>query len=88
MEGCIFEGRSSRGAEEGSVLNAELYDHLDNEAEEGSRNRRDGYSKKTVLTETAKIGVRFPRDREGTFDPKLIQHYLAADVARPDFDGR
>ena len=27
------------------VLNAELNDHLDNEAAEGSRNRRNGYSK-------------------------------------------
>ena len=57
------------------VLNAELDDNLDNEAAEGSRNRRNGYSKKTVLTETAKIDVRIPRDREGTFDPKLIQRY-------------
>src|ERR1700749_3156369 len=45
------------------------------EAAEGSRNRRNGSSKKTVLTETAKIDVRIPRDREGTFDPKLIQRY-------------
>jgi hypothetical protein len=37
--------------------------------------RRNGSSKKTVLTETAKIDVRIPRDREGTFDPKLIQRY-------------
>src|SRR5579863_3739388 len=57
------------------VLNAELDDHLDNEAAEGSRNRRNGSSKKTVLTETAKIDVRIPRDRDGTFDPKLIQRY-------------
>jgi len=57
------------------VLNAELDDHLDNEAAEGSRNRRNGFSKKTVLTETSKIDVRIPRDREGTFDPKLIQRY-------------
>ena len=27
------------------------------------------------LTETAKIDVRIPRDREGRFDPKLIQRY-------------
>ena len=57
------------------MLNAELDDHLDNEAAEGSRNRRDGSSKKTVLTEAAKIDIRIPRDREGTFDPKLIQRY-------------
>ena len=57
------------------VLNAELDDHLEGEAAEGRTNRRNGYSKKTVLTETAKIDVRIPRDREGTFDPKLIQRY-------------
>ena len=57
------------------VLNAELDDHLDGEAAEGRSNRRNGYSKKTVLTENAKIDVRIPRDREGTFDPKLIQRY-------------
>lgn len=57
------------------VLNAELDDHLDSEAADGAKNRRNGYSKKTVLTETAKIDVRIPRDREGTFDPKLIQRY-------------
>ena len=27
------------------------------------------------MTETAKIDIRIPRDREGTFDPKLIQRY-------------
>jgi len=57
------------------VLNAELDDHLDSEAADGAKNRRNGYSNKTVLTENAKIDVRIPRDREGTFDPKLIQRY-------------
>jgi putative transposase len=57
------------------VLDAELDDHLESEASEGRANRRNGYSKKTVRTETAKVGVRIPRDREGTFDPKLIQRY-------------
>ena len=33
------------------------------------------YSKKTVLTETSKLDLRIPRDREGTFDPKLIARY-------------
>ena len=57
------------------VLNAELDDHLDGEAAAGKANRRNGYSKKTVLTETSKIDIKVPRDREGTFDPKLIQRY-------------
>jgi len=57
------------------VLNAELDDHLDGEAAGGKANHRNGYSKKTVLTETSKIDIKIPRDREGTFDPKLIQRY-------------
>jgi len=57
------------------VLNAELDDHLDGEAAAGKANHRNGYSKKTVLTEASKIDIRIPRDREGTFDPKLIQRY-------------
>lgn len=57
------------------VLKAELDDHLDGEAKAGRSNHRNGFSKKTVLTETSKIDLRIPRDREGTFDPKLIQRY-------------
>src|ERR1700687_723346 len=54
------------------VLNAEIDDHLEGEAAEGRRNHRKGYSSKKVITETSKLDIRVPRDREGTFDPKLI----------------
>jgi putative transposase len=57
------------------VLSAELDDHLDGEAAAGKANRRNGYSKKTVLGESSKLELRIPRDREGTFDPKLIAKY-------------
>src|SRR6202162_5529351 len=57
------------------VLNAEIDDHLDFEAAAGKRNSRNGYWKKTVLTETSKLDLRIPRDREGTFDQKLIARY-------------
>src|SRR4029077_10127219 len=57
------------------VLNAEIDDHLDGEAAAGKRNSRNGYSKKTVLTETSKLDLRIPRDRAGTFDQKLIAKY-------------
>ena len=56
-------------------MNAEIDDHLDGEAAAGKRNSRNGYSKKRVLTETSKLDLRIPRDREGTFDPKLIARY-------------
>ena len=57
------------------VFNAELDDHLEGEAAAGKSNHRNGYSKKTVLTETSKIDIKVPRDREGSFDPKLIARY-------------
>lgn len=57
------------------VLNAELDDHLEGDSAAGKPNRRNGFSKKTVLTETSKLDLRIPRDREGSFDPKLIARY-------------
>ena len=49
--------------------------HLEVEAAEGSANRRNGFGKKTVLTETGRIGLEVPRDRAGSFDPQLIAKY-------------
>ena len=57
------------------VLNAEIDDHLGGETAEGRKNHRNGYSSKRVITETSKLDIRIPRDREGTFDPKLIARY-------------
>ena len=57
------------------VLNAEMDEHLDQQAAVGKANRRNGYSNKTVISENAKIELKIPRDREGSFDPKLIARY-------------
>jgi len=57
------------------VLNAEIDEHLDADAAQGRKNHRNGYSAKTVLTESSKLDIKIPRDREGTFDPKLIARY-------------
>jgi putative transposase len=54
------------------ILNAELDEHLDEERTEGGANRRNGHSQKTVWTGTSKMTLSIPRDRAGTFDPKLI----------------
>ncbi|MCB1419458.1 MAG: IS256 family transposase [Notoacmeibacter sp.] len=67
------------------VLNAELDDHLAGEAAAGKSNRRNGYSAKTVISETSRIELKVPRDREGTFDPKLIARYQRR---FPGFDGK
>ena len=65
------------------MLSAELDDHLENEGAEGSINRRNGSSRKTVLTGSSKVTLAVPRDRAGTFDPKLIAKYQRR---FPDFD--
>ena len=57
------------------ILNAELDEHLDGERVEGGTDRRNGHSKKSVLTGTSKMTLSIPRDRAGTFDPKLIAKY-------------
>ncbi len=51
------------------VLNAEMDHHL---AGEEPGNRRNGYGRKTVLTDTGKIALAVPRDRQSSFDPQLI----------------
>ena len=57
------------------ILNTELDEHLDSDGAEGKSNHRNGYSKKSVLTGTSKMTLSVPRDRAGTFDPKLIAKY-------------
>jgi putative transposase len=60
------------------MLNTEMDHHLTQEAAEldcNCANHRNGYSKKTVLTDAAKIEIAVPRDRAGTFDPQLIAKY-------------
>jgi putative transposase len=57
------------------ILNAEVDEHLDGEVSEGKGNHRNGYSRKSVLTGTSKMTLAVPRDRAGTFDPKLIAKY-------------
>jgi len=54
------------------VLNAEMDYHL---AGEEPGNRRNGYGKKTVITDTGQIELEVPRDRQARFDPQLIAKY-------------
>src|SRR4051794_22527802 len=57
------------------ALNAEMDHHLDGEAAEGRSNSRNGYGRKTLLTETGKLPIAVPRDRLSTFEPQLIAKY-------------
>src|SRR5260221_3291214 len=64
------------------VLNAEMDHHL---ASEEPGNRRNGYGKKTVVTDTGQIELAVPRDRQASFDPQLIAKYQRR---FPGFDGK
>ena len=57
------------------VLNAELDDHLDNEAAEGLPEPAQRLFKEDGPDGDGQDRHPIPRDREGTFDPKLIQRY-------------
>ena len=57
------------------ALNAEMDHHLAGEASEGKSNSRNGYGKKTVITDSGKLGIAVPRDRLSTFEPQLIAKY-------------
>ena len=61
------------------MLDAELTEHLGFEKNavegRGRGNSRNGYTTKTVKTESGPVEVRVPRDRLGTFEPKLIAKY-------------
>ncbi len=67
------------------MLAAELEDRLESDAEVGLSNRRNGSSKKTMLTGSSKLALDIPRDRSDTFDPKLIAKYQRR---FPDFDDK
>mgnify|MGYP000573419195 FL=1 len=57
------------------ALNAELDDHLGYDKHEPSANSnsRNGTSSKTLRTEDGQFEVTTPRDREGSFEPKLVK---------------
>jgi transposase-like protein len=60
-----------------TALEAELTDHVGYEPYEAagrnSGNSRNGTRPKTVLTEVGPVEVDVPRDRAGTFEPKLVR---------------
>jgi len=57
------------------ALNTELDDHLGYDKHETSSNpnSRNGSTSKTLRTENGQFQLDTPRDREGTFEPKLVK---------------
>ena len=69
------------------ILKGEQEDHLGYEpyqkTSRSQTNSRNGYSKKTIKTSSGPLELNIPRDREGTFEPKLIEKYQSFD---PDLE--
>src|SRR3954451_2864311 len=82
-DGGLLDGLKKALAER--ALNAELDHHLETGEPDGRANGRNGYSAKSVLTDTAKLDLQIPRDRLSTFDPQLIAKYQRR---FPGFDER
>lgn len=73
-EGGFLPGLIKAVLERG--LQAELTEHLGYEkgdpAGRGSPNSRNGSTPKTVATEVGDVGLDTPRDRAGSFEPRLV----------------
>ena len=61
------------------MLEAEIDEHLGYEKHSvdgnNSGNSRNGYNKKTIKTELGETELRIPRDRNGDFEPRIIEKY-------------
>lgn len=59
-----------------TMLQGEMSQHLGYEnnerKEKETTNRRNGYTKKNVKTSAGEVEIQVPRDREASFEPKLI----------------
>lgn len=55
-----------------AALSGELTAHIESEKLEGVSNRRNGLQSKTVRSEYGPVEIETSRDRNGSFEPKLI----------------
>lgn len=78
----LYEGKSLFGNEGvftellqaivNSCLEGEVKSHINQERQEGKKNRRNGIKKKTLKTESGPIEIATPRDRSGSYEPLLV----------------
>ncbi|BCJ29441.1 hypothetical protein Asera_35490 [Actinocatenispora sera] len=73
-EGGLLAALTKRVLE--SALEGEITDHLGYQAHDpagrGSGNSRNGVRSKTVLTEVGPVELDVPRDRNGSFEPRIV----------------
>lgn len=72
----VHLGRRSSGAEQ-EPAGLPDGDEAPPDASDNNRppNRRNGHSRKTVQAELGEFEINTPRDREGTFEPQVIEKY-------------
>jgi transposase-like protein len=60
-----------------TALNAELDDHLGYEKHSPTNdsNSRNGYSSERLITDDGEIQLEIPRDRDASFEPKLVRKH-------------
>lgn len=60
-----------------TAVNAELAGHLGHEKNQPKtgRNARNGFSKKTLISDEGSFELAIPRDREGSFEPQLVKKH-------------
>ena len=54
------------------MLEGEMNDFLEQEKSEGTENKRNGYTKKNVLSTIGNLSIQTPRDRHADFEPEII----------------
>lgn len=73
----FFKSLKQRGLE--AALSGELTEHLGYEKHvrgtERKANSRNGFSKKTIQVNEGELELSIPRDRSGSFEPRLIPKY-------------
>ena len=74
LDGILEEFKSLLRESLQAASEEELTSHLGYEKHQESENTnyRNGHSKKSLKTKYGQIDVAIPRDREGTFEPKLV----------------
>ena len=67
------------------ALDAEMDVHLESERGAGGGNHRNGHNRKRVPADGGSMDLGVPRDRDGRFDPRLVDKYCRR---LPGFDER
>ena len=55
-----------------AMLSGELATHLEEDESRGIKNKRNGKTKKTILSEHGSLEIETPRDRNSNFHPELV----------------